>query len=102
MQSCWRSSKVPRARQRRSAHHSLGPANDALASGSLNFGAVGEAGVPIAAALRRQVQKMPDGREQIDAALVDLRAHPRMRGIKVAHQAISIAGETRNLQTCSP
>jgi Tfp pilus assembly protein PilF len=51
----------------------------------LDIGAVGEAGVPVAASLRREVHEMPNGSEQVDAALLDVRGHSRMRGVEVPH-----------------
>jgi hypothetical protein len=39
---------------------------------------------------------VPDGSEQIDAALGDLRGHPRMRGVEVEQRALSVAGENGN------
>ena len=50
----------------------------------MDFGAVVEVGVPVAAALRREVHEVPDGSEQINATLADVRVHPRMRGVEVA------------------
>ena len=59
----------------------------------MHRGAVVEAGVPVAAALRREVHEVPDGSEQVDAALADVGGHPRMRGVEVAQSAIGLAGE---------
>src|SRR5207253_59438 len=47
--------------------------------GGMDFGSVVQAGVPAAAALRGEVQEVPDGREQVDATLVDVGGHPGMR-----------------------
>ena len=67
-----------------------------LGGGDLNFCAVGKIGVPVAAALRSEVQEVPDGCEQVDAARSDVGGHPRMRGVEVAHGAVGIAGENGN------
>ena len=44
----------------------------------MHFGAVVEVGVPAAAALRGEVHEVPNGSEQVDAALADVGGHPRM------------------------
>jgi hypothetical protein len=62
----------------------------------LDFCAVVEAGVPLAAALWSEVQEMPDGREEVDAALEDGGRHPRMHGVEMADGAIDVAGENGN------
>lgn len=62
----------------------------------MDFRAVLEAAVPVAAALRRKVQEVPDGSQQIDAALFDVGGHPGMRGVEVVQGAVAIAGENGN------
>ena len=42
-----------------------------LSAGGVDFGAVVEGGVPVAAALRGEVHEVPDGSEQVDAVLAD-------------------------------
>ena len=39
---------------------------------------------------------MPDGSEQVDAALGDLGGHPRMRRVEVAQGALGVTGENGN------
>jgi hypothetical protein len=53
----------------------------------------GERCVPVAAALRREVEEVPNRREQVDAALVVLGPHLRMRGIEMPDSAVRISGE---------
>src|ERR1700730_11462947 len=67
-----------------------------LCGGGVDFGAVVEVGVPVAAALRGEVHEVPDWSEQVDAALRDVGGHPRMRSIEVAQDAVGVAGENRN------
>lgn len=62
----------------------------------LDLGAVIEAGVPVAAALRREVHEVPDGSEEVDAPLLDVWGHPRMRTIEMVHGAVGVAGENGN------
>ena len=71
------------------------PKND-LRGGGLDFCAVGKVGVPVAAALRSEVHEVPDGSEQVDAALGDLGGHPRMRRVEVAHGAPGVTSENGN------
>src|SRR5437588_8416254 len=59
----------------------------------LDLDAVIEVGVPIATALWGKVHEVPDGSEQVDAALLDVWPHPRMRTIEMAQGAIGVAGE---------
>ena len=58
-----------------------------------DHGAIVETGVPIATSLWGEVHEVPDGSEQVDAALFDVWGHPGMSGIEMARSAISIAGE---------
>src|SRR6516165_542306 len=51
-----------------------------LRRGGVNLGAIVEAGVPVATPFSCEVHEMPDGIEEVDAALFNVRAHPRMRG----------------------
>ena len=51
--------------------------------GGLDFGTVGKTGVPTAPALRGEVHEVPDRSEQIDATLLNVGRHPRMRCVKV-------------------
>src|SRR5205085_9604187 len=67
-----------------------------LCGGGLDFGAVVEAGVPLAATLWGEVQEVPDGSEQVDATLLDLGCHSRMRGVEMARGAVGIARENGN------
>src|SRR2546430_6759759 len=53
-----------------------------LLGGGLDFCAVVETGVPVAAALRSEVHEVPDGSQQVDAALRDVGRHSRMRGVE--------------------
>src|SRR5579859_6014618 len=69
---------------------------DELRGGGVDFGAVVEVGVPVAATLRGEVHEVPDWSEQVDAALRDVGGHSRMRGIEVAQGAVGVAGENRN------
>ena len=69
---------------------------DELRGGGVDFGAVVEVGVPLATALRGEVHEVPNWSEQVDAALLDVGGHPRMRGIEVAQGAVGVAGENRN------
>src|SRR5215472_18120349 len=64
-----------------------------LRGGGVHLGAVLEVGVPVAAALGGEVHEVPDGSEQVDAALADIGGHPRMRGVKVTEGAVGVAGE---------
>jgi hypothetical protein len=64
-----------------------------LRLGAADFSAVVKACVPLTPALRREVHEVPDGSEQVDAALADVRSHPRMRGVEVAQGAVSVARE---------
>ena len=68
----------------------------------MNFGAVVEVGVPVAAALRGEVHEVPEGSEQVDTALADIGGHPRMRGVEVAQGAVGIAGENGNGGVLTP
>ncbi len=67
-----------------------------LRGSDVDFGAVIKAGVPIASALRRKVHEVPDGSEQVDAALGDVRGNPRMRGVEVTQGTIGVARENGN------
>ena len=67
-----------------------------LRGGGLDFGAVVETGVPVAAAFRGEVHEVPDGSKQIDAALFDVGGHPRMSGIEMSQRAVGVAGENGN------
>ena len=62
----------------------------------MDFGAVVQAGVPLAAPLRGEVHEVPDGSEQVDAALADVGSHSGMRGVEVAHVAVGVASENGN------
>src|SRR5207244_9609288 len=75
---------------------------DELRGGGVDFGAVVEVGVPVAAALRGEIHEVPDGSEQVDAALADVRGHPRMRGVEVAQGAVGVAGENGNGGVLAP
>jgi hypothetical protein len=68
----------------------------------VDFCAVGEVGVPLAAALRSEVQEVPDRSEQVDAALEELGAHPRMRSVEVAQGAIGVTDENGNGGVLTP
>ena len=59
---------------------------DDLRRGGLDFCAVVKLSVPVAAALRSEVHEVPEGSEQVDAALLDVGGHARMRGIEVARR----------------
>ncbi len=59
----------------------------------MNIGAVVETDVPVAAALRGEVHKVPDGSEQVDAALLEVWGHARVRSVEVAQCPIRIASE---------
>ena len=73
-----------------------------LRGGGVDFGAVVEVGVPVAAALRREVHEVPDGSEQVDAALADVGGHPRMRGVEVAEGAVGVTFSVRTTEVpCS-
>src|SRR5215472_12537947 len=73
-----------------------------LRGGGVHLGAVVEVGVPVAAALRGEVHEVPDGSEQVDAALADIGGHPRMRGVEVAEGAVGVAGENGNGGVLTP
>src|SRR5215469_18089495 len=73
-----------------------------LCGGGLDFGAVVETGVPVAAAFRGEVHKVPDGNKQIDAALFDVRGHPRMPGVEMLQRAVGVAGEYGNCRVLMP
>ncbi len=73
-----------------------------LRGGGVDFGAVVKARVPVASPLRGEVQEVPDGSEQVDAALADVRSHPRMRGVEVAQGAVSVAGKNGNGRVLMP
>lgn len=59
----------------------------------MDLSAVIKAGVPVAPALGREVHEVPDGSEQVDAALGYVGGHPRMRAVKMAQRAVSVARE---------
>src|SRR5947207_21237 len=65
-------------------------------SRGVDSGAVLEAGVPVAAALRGEIHEVPDGSEQVDTALLDVWGHPRMRAVEMAQGAVGVAGENGN------
>ena len=67
-----------------------------LLGGGLDFCAVVETDVPVAAALRGKVHAVPDGSQQVDAALGDVGRHSRMREVEVAQSAVGIAREHGN------
>ena len=62
----------------------------------LDIGTVGEAGVPVAAALGRQVHEVPHGSKQVDATLLNVRGHSGMRGVEVPDSAVSVTSEDGN------
>ena len=68
----------------------------------MDFRAVVKAGVPVATALWSEVQEVPDGSEQVDAALLNVGCHPRMRRVKVAQRAVGVAGENGNGRVLMP
>ena len=68
----------------------------------MNFGAVVEVGVPVAAPLRGEVHEVPHGSEQVDAPLADIGGHPRMRAVEVAEGAVGVAGENGNGGVLTP
>ena len=80
----------------------LSLARGALRRCAVDLGAVGKAGVPTAPALRSEVHEVPDGSEQIDAALFDVWRHARMRTIEMAQGAVGIAGENGNRGVLMP
>src|ERR1700688_1847303 len=64
--------------------------------GCVDFSAVGEAGIPTAAALGREVHEVRHGSEQVDATLLDVRSHSWMRGVEVPHRAVGVTSEDGN------
>jgi len=73
-----------------------------LCAGGLDFGAIVEARVPVAAALRRELQEVPYGSEQVDALFGDVRSHSRMRGVEVARGDVSVGRENGNRGVLMP
>jgi len=73
-----------------------------LCRGGVNFRAVIETGVPVAATFWSEVHEVPDGSEQVNAALFDVWGHARMRGIEVAQGAVSVVRENRNGRILMP
>ncbi len=69
---------------------------DRLFRGGLNLRPIVQAGVPITASLRCDVEEVPDRSKQIDAALLDFGRHPRVRRVEVAHGAVCVTRENRN------
>jgi hypothetical protein len=43
-----------------------------------------------------EVHEVPDGSEQVDAALLDVSGYPRVRSIEMAQGALGVAGENGN------
>src|SRR5262249_20200452 len=77
--------------RRRKANRSL-----ELPGGDLDLGAVVKVGVPVAAALRSEVHKVPDGTEFINSALADVRSNPRMRAVEMAQGSADIVSKNGN------
>ena len=67
-----------------------------LRRGDGDFRTVGKAGVPISPALRSEVHEVPDRSEQIDATLLNVGSHPRMRCVEVAQDTIGTERENGN------
>src|SRR3989442_11176061 len=66
------------------------------AAGRLHFGRVIERRVPITPALRSEIQYIVDRTQEIEAALLDVFRHPRVRGVRVAKRAVNVPGEDRH------
>ena len=52
-------------------------------------------GEPVAAAARRKIQHIVDGREQVDAALVYVVGHMRVARVEMPHRPLGIARKYR-------
>jgi hypothetical protein len=62
----------------------------------LRFLSVGEGRVPLPSSFGGQIHQIPQWREQVDSAFLDLRRHPRMCGIKVPHKAVTVSRKNRD------
>src|SRR4029434_8446653 len=73
-----------------------------LRRGGVHFRAVVKTCVPVATAPWSAVHEVPDRSEQGEAALFNVGGHSRMRRIKVAQGAVSVAGENGNGRVLMP
>jgi hypothetical protein len=72
------------------------PGSCGLAVSSRSGRQVFELRVPVTAALRAQVQEMPDRRQQVDPALVDILGQVRMPGVEMPRRARRVQRENRD------
>src|SRR5438034_8691497 len=62
----------------------------------MHAGAVAELRVPISTALWRQVQHVIHGAQKVEATLLDIVGHRRMRTVEVAKRAGAVSDENRD------
>jgi hypothetical protein len=68
----------------------------------MHLGAVSKLRIPVTPPLRCEIEDIPDGTQQIEAALLDITGHPRMGAIEVTNGAVTVPREDRDCRVLIP
>src|SRR3974390_3614499 len=66
-----------------------------MSEGRTNGMSVLQTGVPVPSSVRCQVEQVPHGRQQVDAALGDVVGHPGMTRVEVPGRPVGVQREDR-------